>query len=110
MQVPALGTRNPKVPDGFMRVALHIQSNDNSGVGRSLDEPNDHAPPPKDALCAGAFRHEEAAPFNEDGDFEKWEDEGVADSKDKNPLIYVSLCGCAVWVEGYSRSSWELHL
>lgn len=92
MQVPAFGTRNPEVPDGFMRVALHIQSNDNSGVGCSLDEPDDHAPPPKDALCSCAFRYEEATPFNEDGDFEKRKDEGVADSKDENPLICQSLC------------------
>lgn len=109
MQVPAFGTRNSKVPDSFMRVALHVQSNDNSGVGCSLDESNDHAPPPEDALCARAFRHEESTPFNEDGDFKKWEDERVANSKDENPLIYVSLSGNVVWVVGNSRSLWELH-
>ena len=109
MQVPAFGTRNSKVPDSFMRGALHIQSNNNSGVGRSLYEANDHAAPPEDALCSCALRHEESTPFDEDGDFEKREDERVTDSKDENPLIYVSLYGCVVCVKGCSRSSWELH-
>lgn len=92
-----------------MRGALHIQSNNNSGVGRSLYEANDHAAPPEDALCSCALRHEESTPFDEDGDFEKREDERVADSKDENPLIYVSLYGSVVCVKGCSRSSWELH-
>jgi hypothetical protein len=109
MQVPALGTRNSKVPDSFMRVALHIESNDNSGVGCSLDEANDHATPPEDALCSRAFRHEESTPFDEDSDFEKWKNEGVADSKDENPLVYVSCFIYLVWMKGYSHSSWELH-
>lgn len=78
-----------EVPNLGMRSALEAQREDDGDVGGDLDEDDGDTTPPEGVTRPVAARDEEPAPLYENGNLEEGEDEGIADTEDENPLVYV---------------------